>query len=260
MSKVTSRDGTSIAFERSGEGPVLVLVDGAMSYRSFGPMAALAEVLTPHFTVYTYDRRGRGESGDTAPYAVAREVEDLEALIAEAGDSAYVCGLSSGAVLALEAAASGLAITKLALYEPPFTVEGGDLQHKKDYTERLEELLSADRRGDAVEWFLTSAGMPAEAITGMRNEPVWPLFEAIAPTLAYDNAVLGDGTVSHGRAAKVTVPTLVADGGASPDFFRRVAKATAAAIPGARYRTLEGQTWGRVAPESLALVLKEFLL
>lgn len=260
MGKVASRDGTTIAFDRSGEGPALVLVDGALSYRGFGKMAGLAEVLAPHFTVYAYDRRGRGESGDTAPYAVACEVEDLEALITETGGSAYVFGLSSGAVLALEAAASGLAIAKLALYEPPFTVEGEDLQEEDDFGERLEELLAAGRRGDAVELFLTSAGVPAEAIAGMRAEPSWPLFEAVAPTLGYDNAVLGEGTVPHERAARVTVPTLVANGGASPDFFRLAAKATAEAIPGARHKTLEGQSWGEVAPEALAPVLKEFFL
>lgn len=252
MGKVTSRDGTAIAFDRLGEGPVLILVDGALSYRGFGPMAGLADVLASHFTVYTYDRRGRGESGDTAPYAVAREVEDLEALIAAAGGSAYICGLSSGAVLALEAAASGLAITKLALYEPPLTAERGDLQQHDEFGERLEELLAAGRRGDAVEFFLTSAGVPAEAIAGMRNEPSWPQFEAIAPTLGYDNAVLGDGAVPHERAAKLTVPALVAHGGESPDFFQAAAQATADAIPGARYRSLEGQGWGQVAPEALA--------
>lgn len=254
MSKVTSRDGTTIAYERSGDGPVLILIDGALSYRGFGPSAGLADALSPHSTVYTYDRRGRGESGDATQHAVAREVEDLEALIGAAGGSAHVCGLSSGAALALEAAASGLAITKLALYEPPFTVE----DQTDDFGERLEELLAAGRRGDAVEWFLTSAGVPAEAIAAMRNEPSWPQFEAIAPTLGYDNAVLGDGTVPYGRAAKVAAPTLVAHGAESPDFFRLAAKATADAIPGARYRSLEGQSWGQVAPEALAPVLSDF--
>jgi pimeloyl-ACP methyl ester carboxylesterase len=255
MSKTTSRDGTPIAFERSGEGPVLVLVDGALSYRRFGPSAGLADVLSSRFTVYTYDRRGRGESGDAAPYAVAREVEDLEALIAAAGGSAYVLGLSSGAALALEAAASGLAIAKLALYEPPFTLEA---DHTDDFGGRLEELLAAGRLGDAVEWFLTGAGVPAEAIAGMRREPSWARFEAIAPTLGYDNAVLGDGTVPYERAAKVTVPALVAHGAESPEFFRQAAKAAAEAIPGARHRAVVGQSWGRVEPAALVPVLSDF--
>jgi len=253
MSEVSSRDGTTIAFERAGEGPVLILVDGALCHRSFGPTAALAKFLTPRFTVVRYDRRGRGESGDTAPYAVAREVEDIEAVIAAAGGSASVCGVSSGAVLALEAAASGLAITKVALYEPPLTVDG---EEDPEFTERLEQLIAADRRGDAVEWFLTSAGVPAEAIAGMREESSWPEFEAIAPTLAYDNAIVSE--VAIGRAAAITSPALVAHGAESPDFFREAAQATADAIPGARYLSLEGQGWGRIDPEVLAPVLVEF--
>lgn len=258
MHDAVSRDGTSIAFERSGGGPPLILVDGAMCYRASGPMPALADALAPRFTVYTYDRRGRGESGDTAPYAVAREVDDLGSLIAEAGGSACVYGISSGAALALEAAASGLAITKLALYEPPFTAEGDHPPARTAYTERLEELLAADRRGDAVELFMTTVGMPAEAISGMRNSPAWSLFEAIAPTLAYDNAILGEGPVPRERAATVTVPTLVASGAESPPDLRGAAKAVADALPNARHLTLEGQTHD-VAPEALAPVLADFL-
>jgi pimeloyl-ACP methyl ester carboxylesterase len=252
---VTSRDGTRIAFERAGAGPALVLVDGALCFRSFGPMAPLAELLAPDFTVYRYDRRGRGASGDTAPYAVAREVEDLEAVIAEAGSAAYVFGMSSGAVLALEAAASGLPITRLALYEPPLSVDAGE---PSDFAERIEELVVAGRNGDAVAFFMTSAGVPEEAVTAMRSDATWPLFESVAPTLVYDNAVLGDGMVPYERAAQLTVPTLVANGGDSPEFFQRAAAATAEAIPGARHRTLTGQSWGQVAPAALAPVLREF--
>jgi pimeloyl-ACP methyl ester carboxylesterase len=258
MSMVTSRDGTRIAYERSGQGPALVLVDGALCFRSFGPMAPLAELLAADFTVYRYDRRGRGDSGDTAPYAVAREVEDLEALIAQTGDSAFVFGMSSGAVLALEAAASGVAISKLALYEPPLTV--GEEDPEDDFAERIEQLISRGRRSDAVELFLTSGGVPPEAIAGMKAEPSWPLFESVAPTLVYDNAVLGDGSVPRQRAATLAVPTLVANGGDSPDFFRQAAEATADAIPGGRHRILEGQSWGRVAPEALAPVLRDYFL
>jgi pimeloyl-ACP methyl ester carboxylesterase len=260
METVTSRDGTTIAFERAGEGPVLVLVDGALCYRSFGPMTPLAELLAPDFSVYRYDRRGRGDSGDTPPYAVAREVEDLDAVIAAAGGSAFAFGISSGAVLALEAAARGLPITKLALYEPPLAVDDEDPQASQDFAERLEQLVAAGRRGDTVEFFLTSAGVPAEAVAEMKDEPSWPLFEAVAPTLVYDNAVLGDGTVPHERAATLTMPALVANGGESPDFFQAAARATAAAIPGARHRSLDGQSWGQVAPEALAPTLRRFFL
>jgi pimeloyl-ACP methyl ester carboxylesterase len=260
MSTVASRDGTRIAFERAGEGPALVLVDGALCHRSFGPMAPLAELLAPDFTVYRYDRRGRGDSGDTAPYAVAREVEDLEAVIGEAGGSAYVFGLSSGAVLALEAAAGGAPIAKLALYEPPLMVDDEHAQESEDFAERIEELVSAGRHGDAVEFFLTSAGVPAESIAEMRGASSWALFESVAPTLVYDNTVLGDGIVPYERAATLTVPALVANGGESPDFFRQAAQATADAIPGAQHRTLDGQSWGQVAPAALAPMLRQFFL
>jgi pimeloyl-ACP methyl ester carboxylesterase len=256
---VSSRDGTRIAFERAGGGPVLVLVDGALCFRSFGPTKPLAELLAPDFTVYRYDRRGRGDSGDTAPYAVAREVEDLEAVIDASGGPAFVFGMSSGAVLALEAAASGLPISRLALYEPPLAVEA-DPQESRDFADRIEQLISADRRGDAVEFFLTSGGVPAEAVAEMRDGPSWPLWESVAPTLVYDNAVLGDGAVPRERAAAVKVPALVANGGESPDFFRQAAEATADAIPDARHRTLEGQSWGQVAPEALQPLLRRFFL
>jgi pimeloyl-ACP methyl ester carboxylesterase len=222
-------------------------------------MPPLAQVLAPDFTVYTYDRRGRGESGDNAPYAVAREVEDLEALIEAAGGSAYVYGISSGAALAMEAAASGLAIRKLALYEPPYTAEGGDTEGVKESNERLNDLLADGRRGDAVEFFMSGVGMPAEAIAGMRQSPMWSVFEGVAHTIAYDFVVLGDGTVPRERAALVAVPTLLADGGASPDFLRRPTKALADAIPTAKHQTPEGQTH-EVAPDAIAAVLKEFFL
>ena len=183
MSEATSRDGTTIAFDRLGQGPTVVLVDGALSHRGLGPMARLAEVLAEDFTAIRYDRRGRGQSGDTAPYATAREVEDLDAVIAAAGGSASVCGLSSGAALALEAAAAGVPVAKLALYEPPFDVDSAEPQDEA-YVRRLRELIDAGRGGDAVEWFLSNAGVPAEALAEMRTQPEWPLFEAVAPTLA----------------------------------------------------------------------------
>jgi pimeloyl-ACP methyl ester carboxylesterase len=257
---VVSHDGTAIAFERVGDGPALVLVDGALCSRAFGPMASLAELLAPDFTVYRYDRRGRGDSGDTAPYAVAREVEDLAAVIAVAGGSALVFGMSSGGALALEAAASGLAISKLAIYEPPLAVEAGDPAETDVFAERIEELIRAGRHGDAVEYFLTSGGVPAEAIDEMKDGPSWPLWEEIAPTLVYDNAVLGDGVVPRERAAAVRVPALVANGGESPGFFQDAARATADAIPGASHRTIDGQSWGQVEPVALAPVLRRFFL
>lgn len=258
MGKVISKDGTTIAFDKSGEGAPLILVDGAMCYRAFGPMGPLAALLTPHFTVFTYDRRGRGDSSDTAPYAVEREIEDIEALINEAGGSAFVYAISSGAALALRAAAHGLAIKKLVLYEPPFMLDNTGQRRFEEYKTQLTKLISASRRGDAIELFMTQVGMPAEAIAQMRNAPVWPLFEGIAPTLVYDATALGnDSSVPTKQAATITIPTLVMDGGASPAWMRDAAHAVATAIPGAQYRTLEGQTH-EVAPEALAPVLVKF--
>ncbi len=251
MDTVTSADGTAIAFTRTGSGPAVVLVDGALCYRGAGPMTPLAERLADHFTVFTYDRRGRGESADTLPFAVEREIEDLEALLAEAGGSASAYAISSGAALVLRSAAAGVAWQRLALYEPPF------LGPNAGYTARLAELLAAGRRGDAVAWFMTTVGVPAEQIAGMRHAPVWPVFEAIAPTLAYDDAALGDGTVPEEDAARVKVPTILLDGGASPAGLRAAAEATARAIPSADYRTLPDQTHD-VSPDALAPVLVEF--
>ncbi len=257
MPAITSADGTTIAYERAGTGPALVLVDGAMCYRAAGPMRPLATLLQDTFTVYTYDRRGRGESSDTLPYAVAREIEDLQALIAQAGGEAYVYGISSGAALALATAAAGPAVTKLALYEPPFMAGIGDDSRIKEDTEQLGELLDAGRRSDAVALFMAYVGVPAQAIEGIRAQPGWAALEAIAPTLAYDDKVLGDGSVPRGPASAIAVPALVLAGGASPQSLQQAAKAAADALPTAAYRTLDGQTHD-VAPDALAPVLVEF--
>lgn len=252
-----SKDGTPIAFERSGEGSPLILVGGALTDRSAG--APLAALFAPRFTVYTYDRRGRGESGDTEPYAVDREIEDLEALVDEAGGSAFVFGMSSGAILALEAAAHGLDVEKLAVYEPPFRVDEGGPRPPTDLAAQLEDLLSAGRRGDAVERFLTTAvGMPADAVTGMRDEPMWSSLEDVAPTLVYDLTIVGDGSLATERLESVAVPTLAIDGTESPAWARNATRAVADALPDAQYRSLEGQTHD-VEPEALVPVLEEFL-
>src|SRR5256885_6744806 len=176
MEKVRSADGTLIAFERSGEGPAVIVVEGAFCDR--GTSAPLAALLAPHFTVFAYDRRGRGDSGDTAPYAVARELQDLDAVIAAAGGSAFAYGMSSGAVLALEAAARGSAISKLALYEPPL------IPGRPDFAARLAELVAAGRKGAAAEYFMTEAvGIPGEVVAQIRQAPMWPGMERIAHTL-----------------------------------------------------------------------------
>ncbi len=261
MSQVMSKDGTIIAFDRSGKGPAVILVGGAFQYRAIDPPTAqLAALLAQHFTVFHYDRRGRGDSSDTQPYAVEREVEDLAALITETGGQAAVFGMSSGGVLTLEAAKQGLAISKLALYEPPFNSgDSNARQASENYTRQLTALLAEGRRGDAVALAMTTWGATAEAVADMRQTPIWPLFESVAPTLAYDNAIMGDGSVHTERLASITVPTLVIDGGASPAFMHNAAQAVVHALPNAQHRTLEGQTHD-VAPEVLAPVLTEFFM
>ena len=201
MEQATSKDGTTIAFERSGEGPPIVIVGGALSDRSGA--AEVASLLARRFTVIAYDRRGRGDSGDTAPYAVAREVEDIEALIVAAGGQSSVHGHSSGAVLALEAARTlPDRITKFALYEPPLIVDDSRDPLPEDFVTRLDALISTGRRGDAVAYFLTTGpGMPAEVVAGMRQEPFWSSFESIAHTLAYDGTIVREATGGESCAA-----------------------------------------------------------
>ncbi|CCK27293.1 hydrolase [Streptomyces davaonensis JCM 4913] len=254
--KSISRDGTSLAYESTGDGPAVVLVSGAMS--TGATLAPLAQSLAERrFTVVTYDRRGRGESGDTAPYDVAREVEDLAVLIEAVGGEAALCGVSSGGALALEAAASGLPVRQVAVYETPFAVHEGGRAAWAEYTERLGEALGQGRRGDAVELFLRLTGLAEEMIQGARQSPMWAGMEAVAPSLAYDAAVMGDCSVPRARLASVQAPLLAIAGGASPAWMREAAQAVAQAAPQGAYRGLEGQTH-MVEPQVLGPVLAEF--
>ncbi len=262
MSTVMSKDGTTIAYEKKGSGRAIILVDGAICYRNFGPMQHLSELLAPHFTVYTYDRRGRGESTNSKPFAVDREIEDLDALIDAAGGKAYVYGISSGACLALEAASKlGTKISKLAIYEAPYNADPVSTAEWRQYRKQLAEAVSTGRRGDAVTLFMQLVHTPDEQINGMRQAPMWPMFEAVAPTLVYDAAAMGDDRVPPlQRAANVKVPTLVMDGGANLQFIpamHATATALSKAIPHAQQRTLEGQTHD-VNSEVLAPVLVDF--
>ena len=268
MRKVISKDGTPIAFDQSGQGPAIILVTGAIAARSNA--ASLAASLSPHFSVFAYDRRGRGESGDTTPYAVEREVEDLDALITEAGGSAFVFGHSSGAVLALEAARrlSGK-ITKLALYEPPFIIDDSRPAVPQDAVPHLTRLVSSGRRSEAVEYFMTEVGTPAEMIAQMRQSPMWPGLEAVANTLPYDITIIGDtqsgDPLTLRKWADVTVPALVMDGtvflgrGENHVFFQHGAEELANILPDAKRRTLEGQDH-IPADDVLALALQAFFL
>jgi pimeloyl-ACP methyl ester carboxylesterase len=261
--KVRSKDGLAIAFSRSGNGPPIIAVAGALGYRSFNPAEAeLASLLESHFSVVRYDRRGRGESGDTPPYAPAREVEDLEALVAEVGGSAFVVAMSSGAALALDAANRHAGIEKLALYEPSFIVDDTRSPIPTNYVSHLKELVASGRRGDAVEYFMTAAvQVPAEIVAQMRTAPMWPAMEAVAHTLAYDGETLGDSMsgkpLSKKRWASVSVPTLVIDGGASPAWLRNAVQAVTDLLPNAERRTLEEQTHN-VDAKVLAPVLENF--
>ncbi len=262
MDIATSVDGTRIALERSGDGPPLIVVGGALSDRA--AVAPLSALLEPRFTVVAYDRRGRGDSDDTPPYAVDREIEDLGAVIGVAGGEVFVFGHSSGGALALEGAIRGLRIRRLALYEPPFIVDDSRPPVAHDYVDRIRELVGADRRGDAVEYFMTAAvGMPPEVVEQMRGTPMWPRMEALAHTIAYDGEVM-DGhllgaPLPASWVAPVTIPTLVMDGGASPDWVRNSARQLASILPNARHRTLAGQEHG-AAPEAVAPELDAFFL
>jgi pimeloyl-ACP methyl ester carboxylesterase len=263
MRTVTSKDGTTIAFDQSGEGPALILVGGAFEQRAMdsatAQLAALP-LLSENFTVFHYDRRGRGDSADTLPYAVEREIEDIEALIDAAGGSSFLFGISSGAALVLEAAlALGGKVRKLAMYEAPYNDDEAARGACIDYRKQLKELLAADRRGDAVALFMMLLGMPADQVPEIRQHPMWPVFEAVAPTLAYDAAALGeDGSVPTRRAASLAVPVLIMNGEASEwSFMHTTAVALANAMPHAQHRTLKGQTH-EVAAEALAPVLVEF--
>ncbi|HZX59705.1 MAG TPA: alpha/beta hydrolase, partial [Mucilaginibacter sp.] len=231
MATVTSKDGTLIAYEKSGNGFPVILVDGALCSRSFGPMPKLAPLMAEHFTVYTYDRRGRNESGDTKPYATEREIEDIEALINEAGGSAYVFGISSGAALSLAAAAKGLGISKLALYEPPFEVPGATGGAPKDMLPQLKTMVAEDRRGDAVKYFMKVVGVPSFGIFVMTLLPIWKKLKAVAHTLPYDITILDGFVLPEDRAKAIKVPTLVAAGTKTSETLKRSVERLSELIP-----------------------------
>jgi pimeloyl-ACP methyl ester carboxylesterase len=261
MKKILSKDGTSIAVDRIGQGPALVFVDGAMCYRASGPSQPMAAELASHYTVFTYDRRGRGDSGDKGPYDVQREVDDLEAVIKEAGGNAFVFGVSSGAALALEAAGRGVPMNKLALYEAPFIVDDSRSALPDDFMTRLKAAIASGRRAEAVKMFMKLVGVPGIFIVLMRLMPAWPKLTAIAHTLPYDISIVGPYQKGQPLPATrwrgATVPTLVMDGGKSPAWMRNATRAVASVVPNATYRTLDGQTH-MVKPKALAPPLIEF--
>jgi pimeloyl-ACP methyl ester carboxylesterase len=253
---VSSMDGTKLAVDVVGTGPAIVLVSGGSVDR--GSNAGLADVLKSDFTVYNYDRRGRGDSGDTLPYAVEREIEDIEAVIALAGGTAHLYGSSSGAGLAFEAAAAGAPVDKLVLWEPPYNLDPAG-RPPADSVEQLDRMVAEGRRGDAAEFFMVQmVRLPADFVGFAKTQPWWPAQEAIAHTLAYDARVMGDYSVPTDTAARVAVPTLILTGGASFDLFKPTAEALVAAMPNARTEVLAGQRHD-VDPTVLGPAIAAFL-
>lgn len=258
MGQVTSPDGTIIAFEQTGDGPLVILVDGTMAYRGHMGSLPLAAALSQGFTVIAYDRRGRGDSTDVQPYAVEREIEDIAALAQVVGGPVCLYGHSSGAVLALRAAASlGDLVVRLALYEPPFSIQDGTEQAFANYRRRINDLLEAGKRDEAVAFFLSDM-VPPGMLEDMRRSPEWALMEAVAHTLAYDNAVMRQGTLPEVDARAVTTPTLVLDGSETMSFLSDAADALASVMRDALRQTLPGQSHWPPAPEVLAPVLAGF--
>lgn len=265
MPTVTSRDGTTIVYEMRGQGPPVILVDGTLGSRAVDFFSALQRMLSGQFTVFRYDRRGRNESGDTPPYAVEREVEDLDALVDEAGGSASVYGISSGAALALEAAArlgggvtrgSGAKITRLALYEPPYGSPRMMGDGPDDYYASLDRLLAAGMRAEAVELFVSGVRSP-QAVERLRGTPMWEAMAASAHTLSYDAAVINRAVIPYESAAAIRVPTLLMHGAASWDYMRTTALELARIIPDARYIELPDQGH-EPAPRAFGPVLADF--
>jgi pimeloyl-ACP methyl ester carboxylesterase len=257
MKTVTSADATTIAFDQFGAGAPIIMAAGAFNDRS--TTDPLARALAPQFLVVNYDRRGRGDSADAPQYAVEREIEDIDALIAEVGGSAAVFGYSSGAILALRAAAAGSAITRLALYEPPFAIGDSRPRPRADLNAELAQLIADDRRGDAVELFQTEViGMPAEVVAALRKAPFRPGMEAIAHTLVYDATIVGDLTLPTELIASIATPTLVIDGDQSSPVMREAARAVAATLLNGQLHTLVGHDH-TIDPEATAPIVAEFL-
>ncbi len=254
---IFSKDGTKITYDMWGHGPVVILVLGALNTRKSG--VKLAKLLASHFTVITYDRRGRGESTDVQPYSPKREFEDLAALINEVKEPVYLYGHSSGAALVLETAiTSGKQVSKISIYEAPYAVDTTASNAAKEYNKKLKELLLAGHKDDAVVLFMQYIGVSDKQTQAMKRLPMWKGLVAMAPTLAYDSDVLGEGhSLPTTRVADISLPALVMSGDASPEFMKSVAESLSKAMPKAQYRNLDGQNHG-VKPEVMAPILIEF--
>lgn len=262
MSTVTSSDGTRIAYSKTGSGPALVLVDGALCYRELGPAKKFAAELSSSFTVYTYDRRGRGESGNTEPFDTQREVEDLAAVIKETGETPYVFGQSSGGAIVLAAAEAGVPMNKLAVYEIPFIVDpSGPVGKDEPYHAKLTDALANGRNGDAVKHFMRLVGVPGPMVAIFPIMPGWSKLKAVATTLPHDHAVLADGRTGQplpeDRYAAAKMPALAIAGGKSEEWFRDSMRNVAERLPDGTYRTIDGQNH-MLKAQAIAPVLREF--
>lgn len=255
MYKVTSKDGTLIAYDKKGQGPAIILVLGALNRRSQGKK--LTELLSNQFTVVSYDRRGRGDSTDTLPYTTDKEVEDLEALIDELGDAAYLYGHSSGSVLTLLAAKTlDKKVEGLALYELPYNADPAAQVASEAYKKKLKQLLEEDKSGASVAHFVKSVGVSDKQIAAMERLPMWKGLTAMAPTLAYDTIELME-QYPQLDTSSIDVETLVMYGSKSPGFMGETAKSLSRAMPHSQLRSLEGQAHD-VKASALAPVLAEF--
>jgi pimeloyl-ACP methyl ester carboxylesterase len=251
MEFVTSADGVSIAYERSGNGPALVIVNGALSTRTAG--APLAPLLADDFTLYRYDRRGRGDSADSDASTPERELQDLAAVVAVTGETPFVYGHSSGAALSLEAAAAGMPIRGLVVHEPPYVPGAATTAQTAS---ELAALAADGRRDEAVERFMQGTGMPDAMIAQIKGSPGWPPLLDLAHTLAYDVRLLNEGSVPAERLAAITCPVLGTAGSLSAPWAAASVSAIAEAVPDGEWRVLEGQSH-TVAPDVLASVLRE---
>jgi len=255
----TSRDGTIIAYTKRGSGPPLIIVDGVFCYRENGPATELASLLAQHYTVFTYDRRGRGESGDTAPYAVDREIDDLRALEKEAGATPFVLGISSGAALTLQAVASGVDAKKIALYEPPYAADG--TRRMEDARTRLQSFISAGDRAGAVRSFMTDVfGAPRGFVFLMPflMPTAWKRNKLVVHTAPYDLTILGDRSVLNERSSSIQVSTLVIGGEKSPKGLHDAVAAVAKALPKGKSRFLAGQDHNVSGPILVPVLFEYF--
>ncbi len=260
MAKVISKDGTSIAYDKSGKGPALVLVDGAFCFREYGVTPDIVPLLSDHFTVYSYDRRGRGESTDKAPYSVENEIEDLKEIIEITGEVPFICGFSSGAQLVLLAIGKGIQVKRMALFEPPYVINSvNGSAPPKDAAANLANFVSLGKRGDAVKYFMTKVmGMPSIFVFLFKQfgKSMWKKNESVANTLPYDVTIMGDYSVPK-EAASINVPTIVIVGEKSPQSIRNAVEEVAHTIPRSQLRLLKGQSHN-VSMKVLAPSLIEF--